>query len=152
MNAKKALVGTPMLLALLGLAGCGVGSGAAADEPGKGAAAAVECLVAYRSGAAGGSEQTLVLSEEARQQTLAFDDLVFHARYWPVSEAPGEHGLRVWGTTTSDIEAELVGHLFQLPTAEPVRNQFRGDHGFTGLSYIYHPTSRAEIQYTCKAR
>ena len=32
------------------------------------------------------------------------------------------------------------------------RAQFSGDHGFTGLSYVYHPTSGAELQFTCKAR
>jgi hypothetical protein len=78
-------------------------------------------------------------------------DLTFHAQYWPHDQAPGEHSLRVW-VTANDTQAEVVSQLYQLSLTEPVRNQFSGAHGFTGLSYVYHPTSRAEAQYICKAR
>jgi hypothetical protein len=31
-------------------------------------------------------------------------------------------------------------------------NQFIGGHGFTGLVYVYHPSSDAELQYFCETR
>jgi len=40
--------------------------------------------------------------------------------------------------------------LFQLGDDSP-QNEFVGGHGFTGLSYVYHPTSGAELQYMCQA-
>lgn len=45
-----------------------------------------------------------------------------------------------------------MAQLYQMPRTEPIRNQFVGDHGFTGLNYVYHPTTRAEMQYLCLAR
>ncbi len=147
------------LLALLALVGCAGSPTDAANDLGESASIAIECLVAYRSGVAAeiGREETVVLSADARQQTLSFGDLVFHADYTPGDAPPNEHALRVW-VTTGDGKTELVSQLFQLPVTEAVRNQFIGDHSFTGLSYVYHPISRAEfqsqaeLQYTCKAQ
>ena len=92
-----------------------------------------------------------MLSADVRQEVLDLGDLTFHAQYWPRDQAPGEHSLRI-SVTANDTQAEVVSQLYQLSLTEPVRNQFSGDHGFTGLSYVYHPTSRAEVQYTCKAQ
>ena len=117
------------------------------------ATSAVECLVAYSSRAGTGidEQRTVVLSTDARQEAIDLGDLTFHAQYWPRNDAPGEHTFRVW-VTVSDTQAEIVAQLYQLPLTEAVRNQFVGDHGFTGLGYVYHPVSRAELQYTCKAQ
>jgi hypothetical protein len=47
-------------------------------------------------------------------------------------------------------DARLVGWLYQLDGA--VRNEFAGDHGFTGLVYLTHPTEGGDYQLICKAR
>jgi hypothetical protein len=45
-----------------------------------------------------------------------------------------------------------VQQLYQfIPEAE-LRDQFAGGHGFTGLTYVHHPTSSAELQYFCQSR
>lgn len=48
--------------------------------------------------------------------------------------------------TVSDRKtgAEIYGGLYQIQPG--LRNQFNGGHGFTGLSYIEHPTSDAKLQ------
>jgi hypothetical protein len=129
------------------------GREAAALPASQPASSAVDCLVAYSARAGTGIdwEETVTLSAEAREQTFDLGDLVFHARYWPLGESPGEHTFRVW-VTAGDTAAEIVSQLYQLSSTEAVRNQFVGDHGFTGLSYVYHPVSKAELQFTCKAR
>ncbi|MBX2851018.1 MAG: hypothetical protein KTR15_04640 [Phycisphaeraceae bacterium] len=39
---------------------------------------------------------------------------------------------------------EIYGGLYQIQPG--LKNQFAGGHGFTGLSYIEHPTSDAQLQ------
>ena len=117
------------------------------------AAHTIDCLVAYRPSVSVGfeREETVSLSAATPAQTLSFTDLVFHAQYWPGNQPPNEHGLRLW-VTPADREKELVSQLYQFSLIDSVRNQFLGNHGFTGLSYVYHPESRAELQYTCKSK
>jgi len=33
-----------------------------------------------------------------------------------------------------------------------LKNQFHGSHGFSGLNYIYHPTTEAELQFIAKVK
>jgi hypothetical protein len=142
-----------MLSILVVLVSCTFAPQVATPGSGKPASSAIECLVAYSARAGRGidREETVLLSAEARQQELNLGDLTFHARYWPPDASPGEHTFRAW-VTASDTQAEVVAQLYQLPLDTAVRNQFVGDHGFTGLSYVYHPVSRAELQFTCQAR
>lgn len=48
--------------------------------------------------------------------------------------------------TASDPKTgkEIYGSLYQVQPG--LKNQFAGGHGFTGLSYIQHPTSDAQLQ------
>jgi hypothetical protein len=142
-----------VLSLLIVLAGCAAAPWAAAPGSGAPPSSAVECLVAYsaRAGTGIDREQTVLLSVETRQQELDLGDLTFHAQYWPPGASPGEHTFRVW-VTDNDAQSEVVAQLYQLPLNAAVRNQFMGDHGFTGLSYVHHPVSRAELQFTCQAR
>lgn len=48
-----------------------------------------------------------------------------------------------------DTERQLNGQLYQMDRQQGTRNQFVGGHGFTGLAYVYHPESQAELQYFC---
>ncbi len=144
-----------IFFSLLGLGRCTAQPTATETQPIAPAFTTIECLVAYRSSvtAAIEVEETIQLSPETRELGMNLGDLAFHARYTPGNEPPNEHSLRVWVTTRdNERETELVSQLFQLPLSEPVRNQFTGGHGFAGLSYVYHPNTGAELQYTCQTR
>jgi hypothetical protein len=113
----------------------------------------IECLVAYRTGVSADHEleETFTLSEEATTLDRTFGELIFHSQYWPGNQAPFEHALQI-RVTTADGDHELVSQLFQFLQDEPVRNQFSGDHGFSGLSYVYHPANGSELQYSCRIK
>ena len=44
----------------------------------------------------------------------------------------------------------ISSNLFQF--GPKLHNQFHGGHGFTGLTYVYHPKGDAELQYWCKVK
>jgi hypothetical protein len=75
------------------------------------------------------------------------DDLVFHAQYWN-GEEDGERALRLW-VTAAGFDEPLTSQLYQLPPDSGPTDQFAGGHGFTGLNYVYHPDSGAELQFWC---
>jgi hypothetical protein len=43
---------------------------------------------------------------------------------------------------------QIASQLYQLRDHGLPENDFVGGHGFSGLNYVYHPTSPAELQYT----
>ena len=61
-----------------------------------------------------------------------------------------EEGASV-GIAASTAERQLVAWLYQLDE-RGVANQFKGDHGFTGLVYLTHPQDGGDYQLICKAR
>lgn len=138
---------------LLGLPGCAPTPGQQAPTVEPALLQAIECHSAYRTSVTVPveREETVMLTSTADEQNITFADLVFHARYWP--DEPGGEGpsLRLSVTAAGSAD-ELVATLYQLPAPTPPRNQFSGGHGFTGLSYVYHPASHAELQYWCLAR
>ena len=112
----------------------------------------IECHTAYRSSVTVPieREELVTLTASANRQTISYQDLVFHALY-TAGEMDGEgRGLKL-SVTTVDSPDELMVVLYQMQKTEAPRNQFSGGHGFTGLGYVYHPTSRAELQYWCIA-
>lgn len=44
----------------------------------------------------------------------------------------------------------ISSRLFQFGPG--LRNQFHGGHGFTGLNYVYHSKSKAELQFWCAVK
>ena len=76
------------------------------------------------------------------QHHLAFDRLTLAAGPF---EGPAR-SIQVFPTGSSD---PLARTLYQLPRTQPLRDQFIGGHGFTGLVFVQDPTSGAEIQYFC---
>ena len=46
---------------------------------------------------------------------------------------------------------ELSSQLCQMSKTERPQNEFIGGHGFTGLTYAFHSTSRAELHHWCVA-
>ncbi|MCB9007309.1 MAG: hypothetical protein H6656_08125 [Ardenticatenaceae bacterium] len=128
------------------LAACGGGGETAV--PAK--AQQISCTAAYRSSVQVGieREETLTFTDADAEQSVAFADLIFHAAYH-TGAADNERNLRVWVTDSNDDL--LHATLYQLETSSGPQNQFVGGHGFTGLTYSYHPTSGAEMQFWCEA-
>lgn len=143
MNRMRILIGLAAFLILV------VGCSSAAVPPPK--ATTIRCNTAYRSSEIVPIERedSLTFTNEDTTHTLGYADLTFHAQYW-TGAADNERALRLWVTPTGD-EQPLLSQLYQLPPDSGPQNQFAGGHGFTGLSYAYHPTSRAELQFWCEA-
>lgn len=92
---------------------------------------------------------SLTFEDTNSVQSLPYIYLELHGEYRD-GRVDGERVLRIWVTRTAE-ETPLVSHLYQLAENESPRNQFLGDHGFTGLHYAYDPVSGAELQYWCVA-
>jgi hypothetical protein len=107
----------------------------------------VVCEVFYRP-AAGASfdDEVLTLSTAGDQGTLAFDDMAFGATF--LSDAGEGQSLSIV-VTDSASGNELARGLYQFDPQAGLRDQFIGGHGFTGLTYVYHPASDSEVQYFC---
>lgn len=142
---KKTLAGALLGLALVA-AGCNGDGDADAER-----ASAIVCNAAYRISVQEPlTEVDSIRFEDAdAEQSLPYIYLELHGAY-STGEADGERALRVWVTQTAE-EEPLVTHLYQLAGDEGPRNQFQGEHGFTGLNYAYDPLSGAELQYWCVA-
>lgn len=114
-------------------------------------AASITCHAAYRSGVSVPieREESFTLADEDSRQALAFADLVFQAQY-STGQVDNERALLL-RVTEQGQEDPLTTQLYQLPPASGPQNQFVGGHGFTGLNYVYHPTSGAELQFWCTA-
>jgi hypothetical protein len=112
----------------------------------------IACYAVYRAGVDQPieSEERLVFTDSDASRTLTFDDLILNAEY-STGETDNERSLRLWVTEARDDSRVYQSNLYQLDPAGGPQNQFRGGHGFTGLTYGYHPESGAEIQYWCEA-
>ena len=119
---------------------------------------AVECHTAYRPSVTVTIEleQTLNLSSTENRKSVDLGDLRFAAIYFDGEFRPGSstsfpgegRSLKVSVSSIED-DREVTSQLYQLSKTEPPQNEFHGGHGFTGLSYAYHPTSPSELQYWC---
>ena len=110
------------------------GSGAGSAAP-----VSVECQVFYR----------VTLAADGDRGAVEHDDLRFDAQY-RADEYEG-HSLSI-SVSDQDSGDELVRQLYQIDRAKGLVNQFVGGHGFTGLVYVYHPGTPAEMQYFCLVR
>jgi hypothetical protein len=137
------------LIILLGLFLAACGSGGETETVPR--AASITCNTAYRSGVSTPieREESLSFGDEDAQQTINFRDLAFHAQYFS-GELNHERALRLWVTETGET-AELISQLYQLQLESGPVDQFIGGHGFTGLNYVYHPETGAELQFWCIA-
>lgn len=114
-------------------------------------AESITCTAAYRAGVRMPieSEESFTLGDEDSQQRLDFSDLSFQAQY-SSGEFDNERALVLRVTEPGETEA-LISQLYQLGGDSGPVNQFVGGHGFTGLNYVYHPESGAELQFWCTA-
>lgn len=116
-------------------------------------AAQITCHTTYRPSVTVPieSEGSVVIPGDidAEYEAPESGDLRLQARYW-TGAADGERALQLLVTPAGAAEP-LLTHLYQLPQDSGPQNQFAGGHGFTGLIYVYHPTSGAELQFWCEA-
>ena len=135
---------------LIGLAACKPAEPESQSPAVPLAEAVIACEVYYRAAAGGALEpgSDLIFSGENEEQSAPFDDLLFSGRY-TVDAGEG----RAFAIAVSDAAtgAEIARSLYQL-SPDGLRNQFIGGHGFSGLVYVFHPSSAAEMQYFCQVR
>lgn len=130
------------------LAACNLPTGEGGRQPG--APSAIDCQVFYRSATTESfSETNVTLSATANRESIAFEDLAFNAQY---VDDLGEGQSLALSTVDLETGEETVRQLYQFDRERGLVNQFIGGHGFTGLIYVYHPGSPAEMQYFCATR
>ena len=86
-------------------------------------------------------------------QDVRAEGFLFQAKF-SLGDAGGQHApfvkLYVWDEAAPNNHSyeALSEVLFELDATTVPRNTFRD--GFTGLQYVYHPKSKAELQYWCE--
>jgi hypothetical protein len=136
-------------LMMLLLSSCDGLSGARGTEEAPLVPVNIACSAAYRSSVTVPieSENSAALSDENREAVIPYPDLAFRASY--LNDAPFEgRSIKIW-VLENGSEREISSVLYQLPAGK-LENQMVG-HGFTGLNYVYHPSSGAELQFWCTA-
>jgi hypothetical protein len=143
---KQSMLWIGLVIVLIALVGCGTaGQGSQAGS----IPDAITCEVYYRpSPGAPLDGSTLSLSTAGDQESLDFDDMAFAAT--TLSDVGEGQSLSIV-VSDSTTSAELARALYQFDPEGGLRDQFVGGHGFTGLAYVFHPTSGGEMQYFCGA-
>jgi hypothetical protein len=102
----------------------------------------VDCSFAWE-----GTTTTLRFEDEAADD-LSYGDLIVS-----VSLFDDEYEGRSF-SVTAYTEDGVVGNtvLYQMVGDEHPRNEFAGQHGFTGLNWVRDPASMNNLQYACFAR
>jgi len=141
-TALAAVAGVAALIALT--TGCRsiptMGSGAAQTVT-------IECQVFCRPSMGESFQESIIsLGPENDSQSAAFDDLTYSAQYM---DDAGEGPSLSLVVSDRRTEKEIARQLYQIDRSKGLANQFIGGHGFTGLNYVFHPTSPAELQYFC---
>ena len=88
------------------------------------------------------------LTMDGDVELIEFDDLGFKASY---IDDEFEARALVISITNLNSGDEIARQLNQMDRGESLINQFIGGHGFTGLMYVYHPSSPGELQYFCES-
>jgi Asp/Glu/hydantoin racemase len=111
----------------------------------------IECQVFYRSSLAEAPSdgRTIRLTTNNAREVIEFENLVLSAQ---ALDDQFEGRSLVLSVTATDTGDQVMRQLYQIDGEKGLSNQFQGGHGFTGLGYVYHPTSPAELQYFCQAR
>ncbi len=117
-------------------------------------AMSVECSTFYRSSVRVSIErqEKVTLTANDSEKQVSYDALTFHAAYYSGDQSYESRSISTWVTTTGS-EDELARTLYQFAKTGKPGNQFNGgEHGFTGMNYVYDPISRAELQFWCTAQ
>lgn len=149
LGSKAVSMRATLIAFILLVTACDGGGASPITQPAE--ATAITCTAAYRANVSQSieREESLVFTDRNEEQSIVFPALVFHAAY-QTGEVDHERALRLW-VTDAERGTTYQTQLYQLDFASGPQNQFRGGHGFTGLSYSYHPTSGAEMQFWCEA-
>ena len=136
-----------LLFSLFLLAGCGSDSAepVTSFEP-----PIFQCTVAYRRSVTTPIEDEFTFAV-ARFEERDFDFKNMQLKAIYASESGSSDVSFSLVTTATDIDSVLARDLYQLKTGVVPADQFAGDHGFSGLQYVYHPIGGDELQYFCKA-
>lgn len=108
----------------------------------------INCHVFYRpsAGESLAESPVLILSADGESDSIPFEELEFHAQY--LSDAFEGQSLSIV-VTDLGTQREITRALYQIDPELGLSNQLIGGHGFTGLAYVFHPNSEAEMQYFC---
>jgi hypothetical protein len=138
-----------IIFILLLASGCG--SDDASSKGGTADPLNVTCEVFYRPDAGMPLEAAPEITFSGGNQwgSAEFERLTFEARF---QDDQYEGRALSISITTPDNGDVLTSQLYQFDSKNPPQNQFIGGHGFTGLVYVYHPDSSAEMQYFCNLR
>jgi hypothetical protein len=143
-----ALAAMASVLTIIVLAtGCGA-SGPTGPQPA--GPITIECQVFYRASAGEGFQESIInLGPGNGTHSEGFDELTFSAQYM---DDPGEGPSLALAVSDAGVEREISRQLYQIDRSRGLANQFIGGHGFTGLNYVFRPSSSAELQYFCLAK
>lgn len=137
---------TMLALIILLLVGCGSNS---AESPQTSQPPIFQCTVAYRQAPDAPIEDEFIFAiADFEQREYEFTNMLLRAEY--NVEGGSAQPSFVLSVIATDIGSLLTRDLFQLAGVVPA-DQFAGDHGFSGLRYVYHPIGGDELQYFCKA-
>lgn len=143
------MVSLVVTLLLVLVTACGSPAEELSDDGSGHVPESISCEVFYRASAGGSLEgSSLTLSTNGDRQSLTFDDMRFEVVF--LSDAGEGQSLSI-SVTDLHTNSELTRALYQIDRQKGLNDQFIGGHGFTGLAYIYHPTSEGELQYFCLA-
>ncbi|MDQ3954434.1 MAG: hypothetical protein M3285_02665 [Actinomycetota bacterium] len=137
-----------VMCAIAVLVGCGADDSApsAASSPDR-SSNAITCKLSFRRNLETSTFQTEELTVRSDQDERESKLGPFRVRllYFDDGFEPSSLNVYVYSRQRRRL---LTQDLFQL--GDTLRNQFVGDHGFTGLRYVRYPDWRAELQYICE--
>jgi hypothetical protein len=115
------------------------------------ASGTIVCEVFYRSTTGAGLESApeISFSGGTEEQSRTFTNMNFNARF---QDDDFEGRALSIAIMDLDNDAEISRQLYQLDPQNPLENQFIGGHGFSGLNYVFHPDTSAEMQYFCSVK
>ena len=107
----------------------------------------IECSFYYRQSPTESNLEEVVLQVAANEtDTATLGQLRLDLRYSDDKfEGPSA------GVSVLAGDEQTFGSLYQLKKSKLPNNQFQGDHGFTGLIYLTHPTQGGDYQLICRS-
>jgi hypothetical protein len=111
----------------------------------------IVCEVFYRpsSGASMETAPLITFVGGNEQKSHQFERMAFAAYFQDDDYEGVALSIAILDRESGD---EIFRQLYQFDPQNPVKNQFIGGHGFTGLNYVFQPGSSAEIQYFCSIK
>ena len=136
-----------LLLSLLFTLSHGAESSRANEKKNQGNGPAILCRISYTPALEGAKSEEGKIYIHLREadegfkigEKVKFKDMAFSTRF--------ARDYLAIDIVNLDNGRAICRHVYNL--GKNVRNQFEGDNGFTGLIYVFHPKSGAEMQFYC---